>query len=138
MGRTVVEQMAQMSPERRAKIERRAAELISEELSLRELRRAHGKTQSAVASRLKVGQDTVARYEQRSDMLLSTLDRYLKAFGGRLSLLAEFPGRAPVRLKGIGDLGAMTGTVTAARRSGSGVRVAAARRPAPAAGMRRR
>ena len=52
---------------------------------------------------MNVGQDTVARCEQRSDMLLSTLRRYIAAAGGQLSLIAEFPGRPSVRLKGIGD-----------------------------------
>lgn len=104
MGRTLKEKIATLPPQRRARVERRASELINEELSLRELRRALGRTQSKLANDLQVGQDTVARYEQRSDMLLSTLNRYIQAAGGRLSLIAEFPGRASVRLKGIGDI----------------------------------
>lgn len=104
MGRTVNEKLAQLPEERRERIEHRAAQLINEELSLRELRRALGRTQARIASSLKVGQDTVARYEQRSDMLLSTLRRYIEAAGGELSLIAEFPGRAAVRLKGIGEI----------------------------------
>ena len=104
MGRTVNEKLAQLPQPRREKIERRAAELINEELSLRELRRALGRTQARIANSLNVGQDTVARYEQRSDMLLSTLRRYIAAAGGELSLIAEFPGRAAVRLKGIGEI----------------------------------
>jgi len=104
MGRTVNEKLAQLPQPRREKIERRAAELINEELSLRELRRALGRTQARIANSLNVGQDTVARYEQRSDMLLSTLRRYIAAAGGELSLIAKFPGRAAVRLKGIGEI----------------------------------
>ena len=104
MGRTVNEKLAQLPQPRREKIERRAAELINEELSLRELRRALGRTQARIANALNVGQDTVARYEQRSDMLLSTLRRYIAAAGGELSLIAEFPGRTAVRLKGIGEI----------------------------------
>lgn len=104
MGRTLKEKIGTLPPERREGIERRASELINEELSLRELRRALGRTQSKLANDLHVGQDTVARYEQRSDMLLSTLNRYIKAVGGRLSLIAEFPGRGSVRLKGISDI----------------------------------
>ena len=102
MGRTVDEKVAQLPAQRRERIARRAQELINEELSLRDLRRALDRTQSTVASKLKVGQDTVARYEQRSDMLLSTLTRYIEAAGGQLALIAEFPGRAPVRIKGLG------------------------------------
>jgi transcriptional regulator with XRE-family HTH domain len=105
MGRTVNEKLNELPKPRREKIERRAAELIVEEYSLRDLRRALGRTQTKIASTLKVGQDTVARYEQRSDMLLSTLRRYVEAAGGALSLVADFPNRPSVRLKGIGDIG---------------------------------
>jgi DNA-binding XRE family transcriptional regulator len=112
MGRTLNEKLSQLPQPRREKIERRAAELTNEELSLRELRRALGRTQTKIASSLKVGQDTVARYEQRSDMLLSTLGRYIAAAGGKLSLIAEFPGRPSVRLKGIGDIASKSRTVS--------------------------
>jgi len=104
MGRTVNEKLNELPQPRREKVERRAAELIVEEYSLRDLRRALGRTQTKIASTLKVGQDTVARYEQRSDMLLSTLRRYVEAAGGALSLVADFPNRPSVRLKGIGDI----------------------------------
>ena len=42
---------------------------------------------------LGVGQDTISRIEGRSDMLLSTLRRYVEAMGGKLELVAEFPDR---------------------------------------------
>jgi DNA-binding XRE family transcriptional regulator len=104
MGRTIGEKVAQLPKARRDRIERRTAELIDEELSLRELRRLLGRTQVTIADTLKVGQDTVARYEQRSDMLLSTLRRYIEAVGGDLSLIVQFPGRRSVKLTGIGDI----------------------------------
>ena len=116
MGRTLIEKLAKIPQPRREKIEQHAAQLISEELSLRELRRALGRTQTKMASYLRVGQDTVARYEQRSDLLLSTLRRYLEAAGGKLCLIAEFPGRPSVRLKGLGDIGGHTKPAVTKRR----------------------
>ena len=116
MGRTLTEKLNELPQPRREKIERRAAELIVEEYSLRDLRRALGRTQTKIATTLNVGQDTVARYEQRSDMLLSTLRRYVEAAGGELSLVADFPNRPSVRLKGIGDIGIDTGTRRTSRR----------------------
>jgi transcriptional regulator with XRE-family HTH domain len=104
MGRTLTEKLAELPAARREKIEARAAELIAEEMSLRELRKAMGKTQAKVAEELGVGQDSVARYEQRSDMLLSTLSEYVRKVGGTLELTAYFPNRKPVRIKGFGDL----------------------------------
>jgi DNA-binding XRE family transcriptional regulator len=104
MGRTLDEVMAKLPRARRAKIEKRARELIAEEMSLRALRQAMGRTQARLAADLGVGQDTVSRYEQRADMLLSTLQGYVKAMGGRLSLVAEFPDRRPVRIKTLAEI----------------------------------
>jgi transcriptional regulator with XRE-family HTH domain len=64
------------------------------------LRKAMGKTQVEMAKRLGVGQDAISRVEARADMLLSTLGAYVKGMGGELTLVAQFPGRAPVRLTG--------------------------------------
>lgn len=108
MGRTLAEMMRNVPPERRKKIERRAAELIADEMSLRELRRAMGRTQTKVAKDLGIGQEAVSRLEGRTDMLISTLDRYVRKAGGRLKLVVEFPNRKPVKLKGLGDITSAT------------------------------
>ena len=89
-----------LSPARRRRIATRAAALIAHEQSLQNLRRAHGMTQTAMAQALGIGQDGVSRLEQRSDMRLSTLRAYVEALGGRLSVVADFPGQPPVVLSG--------------------------------------
>ena len=81
---------------RREKIKARAAQLIAEEMTLRELRHARKITQVQVAKTLRISQDGVSRLEKRSDLLLSTLRKTVEAMGGRLSLVAEFPDRKPV------------------------------------------
>lgn len=96
--------LAGFSPERRARIETRAQELIAEELSLRALRKAMGKTQQAMAVTLGIKQANVSQLEQRSDMLISTLNAYLKPLGGRLRLVAEFKDRPPVVLSRLGEI----------------------------------
>ncbi len=95
--------MAGLDPTRRRKIEDRAAELIAEEMTLRELRKARQLTQISVARELGITQDGVSRLEQRSDLLLSTLRKTVEAMGGNLSLIATFPDRSPVELSGIAD-----------------------------------
>ena len=97
------EMMADLDPARRRKIEDRTAELIAEEMTLRELRKAGQLTQVSVARKLGISQDGVSRLEQRSDLLLSTLRRTVEAMDGRLSLIARFPDRPPVELSGIAD-----------------------------------
>ena len=101
MGLNVEDVIAGLDPERRRKIEERAAELIAEEMTLRELRKARKLTQASVARELGIGQDAISRLEQRSDLLLSTLRRTVEAMGGSLSLIARFPDRPPVELSSI-------------------------------------
>ena len=92
-----------LSPAQRKKVEARAAHLIAEEMTLRELRHARKLTQVRLAKALGITQDSVSRLEKRSDLLLSTLRKTVEAMGGNLSLIAEFPDRAPVVLSGIAD-----------------------------------
>ncbi len=96
--------MKQLNSTRRRKIETRAPHLIAEEMSLRALRQAHKLTQERMAQSLGITQDGVSRLERRSDLLVSTLRSYVKAIGGRLSLVAEFPDRQPVVLSGIAEI----------------------------------
>jgi hypothetical protein len=102
MPRSLDQIIARLPASERAKIEARAQELIAEEMSLRNLRRAMGKTQTALAKPLKIGQDAVSKIETRSDMYVSTLRDFIKAMGGELELVAQFPDRPPVRLEGLG------------------------------------
>ena len=95
--------IAKLDPERRRRIEERAAELIAEEMTLRELRKARQLTQARVAAELGISQDGVSRLEQRSDLLLSTLRKTVEAMGGSLTLIARFPDRPPVELSGIAE-----------------------------------
>ena len=92
MARTLNQVLATLPVKRRAKIERRASELAT----LKDLRQAVERTQVELATSLGVGQDTISRIERRSDMLLSTLRRYVEAMGGKLELVAEFPDRPRV------------------------------------------
>lgn len=95
----------ELSPTRRKRIETRAAQLIAEEMTLRELRHARKLTQVRMAKALGISQDGVSRLEKRSDLLLSTLRKTVEAMGGNLSLVAEFPDRRPVVLSGIASVG---------------------------------
>jgi DNA-binding XRE family transcriptional regulator len=110
---TLRDKMAKLPARRRTRVKARAQELIAEETSLQALRKAHRKTQEKVAATLGIGQDSVSRLEQRSDMLLSTLRDYVAAIGGSVRLLVEFKGKPAIELKG---LGAIKGTSASGRR----------------------
>jgi DNA-binding XRE family transcriptional regulator len=92
MTRSLDQMMAKLPAQRRAKVATRAAELAT----LKDLRQAVERTQEDLADALGVGQDSISRLEQRSDMLLSTLRRYVEAMGGKLELVAQFPNRPPI------------------------------------------
>ena len=98
MSVKVNEIIRKLSPVERKKVEDRAAEIIAEEMSLRDLRKARKLTQARVAKTLGITQDSVSRLEKRSDLLISTLRKTVKAMGGDVRIVAEFPDRAPVVL----------------------------------------
>jgi hypothetical protein len=60
-------------------------------------------TQERMAELLSIGQDSVSRLERRSDLLLSTLQSYVKVMGGSLKLVVEFPEGVAV-LSGLGQV----------------------------------
>ena len=104
MATALHDKMKSVGNKRRKKIEARAAELVAEEMALRELRKAHHRTQASMAKQLGISQDGVSRLEKRSDLLLSTLRNYVEAMGGNLRLVAEFPDQPPVVLTGFADI----------------------------------
>lgn len=103
MARSLKDKLATLNPARRAAIEAEADRLHAEYLTLQELRKAKKLTQVQLAETLGVQQATVAKYERQSDLLLSTLTSYVRAMGGELKLMVEFPGAAPVALEGLGE-----------------------------------
>ena len=103
MSRNVNDIIKKLSPAQRKRVETRAAQLIAEEMTLRQLRQACRLTQEKVAKSLRIGQEGVSKLEKRSDLLISTLRDYVKAMGGQLSLVVKFPDREPVILSGFAD-----------------------------------
>ena len=56
----------ELSPARRKKVEARATQLIAEEMTLQELRRARKITQVRMAKELGIGQDGVSKRRSRN------------------------------------------------------------------------
>jgi transcriptional regulator with XRE-family HTH domain len=89
-----------MSPASQARADEKARELM-DEMALGELRRARGLSQEELATALQVKQPSIAKFEQRSDMYLSTLRDHIRALGGELEIIARFPDGA-VKLAHLG------------------------------------
>ena len=108
MGRNVDDIIAGLPKARRDKIEAKAAQMAQEMIdhadSLADVRKAMSKTQSEIARELGVGQVAVAQMEKRSDLLLSTLQRYVRAAGAELSVVIRTKQGAEIVLQSLGDL----------------------------------
>ena len=102
--KTLQEKLNTLPVSRRKKIAKRTALLIAEEMTMRELRKARQITQVEMAKTLGVKQEQVSRIEKRTDLHLSTLKRSIEAMGGELTLIAEFPDGAPIKLSGFAAL----------------------------------
>lgn len=92
MGRDLAELMEALPAGRRKRVEKLAAELRQQH-TLAELRNAHAMTQDTLGKKLKIGQVGVSKLEKRGDVLLSTLDQYVAALGGKLRLIVEMDDR---------------------------------------------
>ena len=103
MPKNINDIIQSLPPERQDKINRRFQELMAEYMTLQDVRKARQLTQEDLAKTLGIGQDSVSRLEQRSDLHLSTLKKYINAMGGNLKIVAEFPDRPPVILEGLGE-----------------------------------
>lgn len=101
--KTLNQKIREIGAARGGRVKARTEALIAEEMTLQELRQARKLTQVRLAKALGISQDGVSRLEKRSDLLLSTLRKSVEAMGGNLSLVAEFPDRAPVVLSGIAE-----------------------------------
>jgi predicted DNA-binding protein (UPF0251 family) len=92
------EVLSRFPPERQAKINARAIQLMAEEVGLSDLRKAQHLTQEEVAERLGGKQVHISRFERRSDVKLSKLREYVEAIGGTLDLLVTLPDGVPFKL----------------------------------------
>ena len=81
----------------RAAIKKGAEKLLAE-YRLQQLREALSMTQVELAELLEIRQASVSDIEKRTDLKISTLNRYVEALGGKLHLEVEFPKTSRVKL----------------------------------------
>ncbi|MDZ4833750.1 MAG: helix-turn-helix transcriptional regulator [Candidatus Melainabacteria bacterium] len=97
--------LKKLSPEQRARVDELTRKLLSEEKTLREIRKAREYSQITVAQLLGMSQGDLSKFERRTDAYLSTIRRYIEAMGGSLELVATFPDTGPVKIANLADLG---------------------------------
>jgi transcriptional regulator with XRE-family HTH domain len=91
-----------MSPEAQARVAATADKLRAE-MPLHELRSALELSQTHLAELLNVDQPAISKMERRTDMMLSTLRRFIEAMGGELDIRAVFPD-GEVRIRALGEV----------------------------------
>jgi len=74
------------------------------EMPLQKLRHARELSQATLAEALETDQGNISRLEQRTDMYISTLRRYVEAMGGTLEIVARFP-EGDVRIRQVRSRG---------------------------------
>jgi DNA-binding transcriptional regulator YiaG len=90
--------LLETKPRAKARYDAVLAEINSRQATLRRLREARALTQSTLADLLDMDQSEVSRLERRSDMLLSTLKRFVEATGGEMHIVVSYPDGGPVEL----------------------------------------
>lgn len=90
--------LLETKPRAKARHDAVLAEISNRQATLRRLREARALTQSTVGDLLDMDQSEVSRLERRSDMLLSTLKRFVQATGGEMHIVISYPDGGPVEL----------------------------------------
>ena len=90
MAKKFSELRAQISPERRARIDEEVKKALAE-MPLNELRNARGLSQQMLAEAMHIQQPAIAKMERRTDMYISTLRSHIRAMGGDLEIIVRFP-----------------------------------------------
>ena len=69
-------------------------ELLRMEVALlSELRKDHDLTQKELADIMEIRQSAISQIEHQEDVLVKTLERYVRALGGELEVRAKFPDK---------------------------------------------
>ncbi len=94
--------LLETKPRAKARYDAVLSEINSRQATLRRLREARALTQATLADLLEMDQSEISRLERRSDMLLSTLRKFVQATGGEMHIVVSYPDGGPVELL-VGD-----------------------------------
>ena len=96
--------LAALPEEEQTAIAQATERLITEEMTLQQLRKARERSQEVVGEILHINQAAVSKIERRTDMYVSTLRSFIQAMGGELEIVARFPDQPPVRINQFEEL----------------------------------
>jgi transcriptional regulator with XRE-family HTH domain len=100
------EEMQKLPPERRARIEAKTGELLTQLNTIRQIREELGLSQTDLAQRLGVQQSTVSKLENdQSTLTLGKLATVIEALGGEWKITLKFPTTEEIELSSNSNLG---------------------------------
>ena len=102
MAKKFSQLLAQLPPERLARIEEETQAML-QEMALADLRKARRMSQAELARNMGIKQPSVADMEKRTDMYISTLRSLIEGMGGKLEITAIFPD-AEVKIKNFSEI----------------------------------
>ena len=79
-----------MPVERQLRIKRKV-QTLKDQMALAELRKALELTQGQLAEAMQINQAAVSKFENQSDLYISTLRKILISMGAELKIIAHFP-----------------------------------------------
>lgn len=91
-----------MSGKSKKRVEKKI-NMLRQEMALAEVRKAMALTQTDLAESLHIRQAALARLENRTDMYISSLRKYITALGGELDIVARFP-EGDVHIQNLQDI----------------------------------
>jgi transcriptional regulator with XRE-family HTH domain len=109
--------VGKMSSQARERVRAKTAALNAE-MPLHALRSALALSQEQIAQALDIDQPAVSRIERRTDMMLTTLARFIDAMGGTLEVRAAFP-EGSVRISGLAEIGRLEKPIARTTRQAS-------------------
>ncbi|MCG3841626.1 XRE family transcriptional regulator [Psychrobacter sp. Ps1] len=87
---TLDDLMAALPADRQQRIKNKA-NILSQSIELAKLRRAMDLKQTDLAALMGVSQANISKVESGKDIQLSTLQNYISAMGGEVSIIAKMP-----------------------------------------------
>ena len=91
MAKPFNELTKEFSEDRKARIKKGTELLVLEHDLLSSLRKDQELTQQELADILDIRQAAISKIESQDDILVRTLEKYVRALGGELEITARFP-----------------------------------------------
>lgn len=96
MAKAFSELTKNFSKERQARLKKGKELLLMEYNLISQLRKDQDLTQEELAAILEIRQAAISKLESQEDVLIKTLEKYIKALGGELEIKAKFPDKEVV------------------------------------------